>query len=114
MLSTDEGIPMRHELHLTRRCVLAAAATLLLAGCAPGTPVGSTPSGSQAAGSASSTSASVFGAWETRLDAEAPFMNIEGEEGSANPGDCWTQHEDGSVQVQVPAGGLAEPEDAAA
>lgn len=109
MSSTDEGIPMRRELNLTRRCALAAAATLLLAGCAPGTPVGSTPSGSQAAGSASSTPASVSGAWETRLDAGAPFMNIEGEEGSANPGDCWTQHEDGSVQVQVVGSSIPEP-----
>lgn len=100
---------MRLELHLTRRCALAAAATLLLAGCAPGTPVGSTSSGSQAAGSASSTPASTFGAWEARLDAEAPFMNIEGEEGSANPGDCWAQHEDGSVQVQIGGSSISEP-----
>ena len=36
-------------------------------------------------------------------------MNIEGEEGSANPGDCWTQHEDGSVQVQVAGSSIPEP-----
>lgn len=100
---------MERELYITRRCTLAAAATLLLAGCAPSAPSGSAPSGSQMAGSASSASASAAGAWEVLLDTEAPFMNIEGEEGSASPGACWMQHEDGSVQVQVTGSSIPEP-----
>ena len=36
-------------------------------------------------------------------------MNVEGDQGAATPGECWMQHEDGTVQVQVAGSSIPEP-----
>lgn len=36
-------------------------------------------------------------------------MNVAGQDGAATPGECWTQHEDGTVQVQVAGSSIPEP-----
>ncbi len=98
---------MSFDARITRRSALVLAASLLLAGCAPAATDGSAPAGSDAG------SASVAGnpstAWEVVLDSDAPFLNVEGEEGAAMPGDCWLQREDGSIQVQVAGSSIPEP-----
>lgn len=98
---------MKLDAHLTRRSVVAAAAMLALAGCGAGEPAGSVNTGSAQDAPAATSSA---GVWEATLDTEAPFMNTEGEEGSAMPSECWMQHEDGTVQVQVAGSSIPEPE----
>lgn len=97
---------MKFDARITRRSLIAAAATLLLAGCGAGEPAtaGSTGSAQDAPAAASKNVA-----WEAELDAEAPFMNVEGDQGTATPGECWTQHEDGTVQVQVAGSSIPEP-----
>ena len=99
---------MKFDARITRRSLIAAAATLLLAGCGAGGPAGSAPSGSAGAGSAHSDPV-VAVAWEAALDPEAPFMNVAGQDGAATPGECWTQQEDGTVQVQVAGSSIPEP-----
>ena len=95
---------MKFDARITRRSAIAAAATLLLAGCgAEG------PAGSVAAGSAPSDPGATAVSWEAKLAPEAPFMNVAGEEGSVMPGECWMQHEDGTVQVQVSGPSIPEP-----
>lgn len=97
---------MKFDARITRRSLIAAAATLLLAGCGAGEPAaaGSTGSAQDAPAAASKNVA-----WEAKLDAEAPFMNVEGDQGAATPGECWMQHEDGTVQVQVAGSSIPEP-----
>ena len=97
-----ERTPMKFDARITRRSAIAAAATLLLTGCGAGGPAGS------AAGSAPSDPAAAV-SWEAELAPEAPFMNVAGEEGSVMPGECWMQHEDGTVQVQVSGSSIPEP-----
>lgn len=99
---------MKFDARITRRSLIAAAATLLLAGCGAGGPAGSAPSGSAGAGSARSDPVAAV-AWEAALDPEAPFMNVAGQDGAATPGECWMQHEDGTVQVQVAGSSIPEP-----
>lgn len=99
---------MKFDARITRRSLIAAAATLLLAGCGAGGPAGSAPSGSAGAGSAHSDPVAAV-AWEAALDPEAPFMNVAGQDGAATPGECWTQHEDGTVQVQISGSSIPEP-----
>lgn len=99
---------MKFDARITRRSLIAAAATLLLAGCGAGGPAGSAPSGSAGAGSARSDPVAAV-AWEAALDPEAPFMNVAGQDGAAMPGECWMQHEDGTVQVQVAGSSIPEP-----
>ncbi len=97
---------MKFDARITRRSLIAAAATLLLAGCGAGEPAaaGSTGSAQDAPAAASKNVA-----WEAKLDAEAPFMNVEGDQGAATPGECWMQHEDGTVQVQISGSSIPEP-----
>ena len=94
------------DARMTRRSAVALCVTLLLAGCGAGEPAaaGSTGSAQDAPAAASKNVA-----WEAKLDAEAPFMNVEGDQGAATPGECWTQHEDGTVQVQVAGSSIPEP-----
>ena len=99
---------MKFDARITRRSLIAAAATLLLAGCGAGGPAGSAPSGSAGAGSARSDPVAAV-AWEAALDPEAPFMNVAGQDGAAMLGECWIQHEDGTVQVQVAGSSIPEP-----
>ena len=96
---------MKLDAHITRRSLVAATATLLLAGCGAGEPAGSV-----ATGSAQDAPAATAVAWTAELDPEAPFLNVVGEEDSVTPGDCWMQHEDGVVQVQVAGSSIPEPE----
>lgn len=60
---------MKFDARITRRSLIAAAATLLLAGCGAGEPAaaGSTGSAQDAPAAASKNVA-----WEAKLDAEAP------------------------------------------
>lgn len=97
---------MNLDAHITRRAVLAAAATLVLAGCGAGEPAGSLPAGST---SADPVPATADASWKATLDPEALFMNAEGEEGSVMPGECWMQHGDGTVQIQVSGSSIPEP-----
>lgn len=97
---------MSFDARITRRSALVFAASLLLAGCAPAATDGSAPAGSMA-GSAAVSDAGP--AWEATLDAEAPFLNVEGQEGAAMPGDLWTQLDDGTIQVQVAGSSIPEP-----
>ncbi len=95
---------MKLDYRITRRSAIVFATTLLLAGCGAGEPAGSVD-----AGSVQDAPVATARAWEAELDVEAPFMNVEGEEGSAMPGDCWMQREDGAVQVQVSGSSIPEP-----
>lgn len=90
---------MKLDARMTRRSAVALAASLLLAGCASGAPAGSAPTGS-----------APVSAWTAVLDAEAPILNVEGEEGAAMPGECWTALEDGTIQVQIAGSSIPEPE----
>lgn len=96
---------MKLDARITRRSLVAAAATLLLAGCGAGEPAGSV-----AIGSTQDAPAATAVAWTAELDPEAPFLNVVGEEGAAMPGECWVLHEDGTVQVQVAGSSIPEPE----
>ncbi|MFR2950327.1 MAG: hypothetical protein ACLTKG_02545 [Collinsella intestinalis] len=97
---------MKFDARITRRSLIAAAATLLLAGCGAGgrRPA---PSGSAGAGSAHSDPVAAV-AWEA-ASTPKPFMNVAGQDGAAMPGECWIQHEDGTVQVQVAGSSIPEP-----
>lgn len=94
------------DAHMIRRSAAALCATLLLAGCGAGEPAGAVITGS-AQDAPAFTSRGVT--WEAGLDAEAPFMNVEGEAGAAMPGECWMQHGDGAVQVQLVGSSIPEP-----
>lgn len=93
---------MKFDAPVTRRTAVAvAAATLLLAGCGAGEPAGSVRAGS--AGSVKE------GGWTVELVADAPILNVVGEEGSVMPGECWVKLSDGTVQVQVAGSSIPEP-----
>lgn len=94
------------DARMTRRSAVALCATLLLAGCGAGEPAAA---GSTGSAQDAPVAASKNVAWEAKLDTEAPFMNIEGDQGAAMPGECWMQHEDGTVQVQVAGSSIPEP-----
>ena len=68
------------DARMTRRSAVALCATLLLAGCGAGEPAaaGSTGSAQDAPAAAAKNVA-----WEAKLDADAPFMNVEGDQGAA-------------------------------
>lgn len=102
-----ERTPMKLDAHITRRSLVAATATLLLAGCGAGDPVGSDATGSAQDVPAASADGQV---WTAALDPEAPFLNVAGEEGAAMPKECWVRREDGTVQVQVAGSSIPEPE----
>lgn len=95
---------MKFDARITRRSLVAAAATLLLAGCGAGEPAGSVD-----IGSARDLPVETAGAWKAALDPEAPFMNVAGEGDSVMPGECWMRREDGAVQVQVLGSSIPEP-----
>lgn len=98
---------MKLDAHITRRSLVAATATLLLAGCGAGEPAGSVATGSAQDAPAATAD---LEAWTVSLDPEAPFLNVVGEEGTAMPKECWVRHEDGTVQVQVAGSSIPEPE----
>lgn len=93
------------DARMARRSAVALCATLLLAGCG----VGMTAAGGTGSAQDAPAVASKNATWEAKLDSEAPFMNAEGEEGAVMPGECWMQHEDGTVQVQVAGSSIPEP-----
>ena len=93
------------DARMTRRSAVALCATLLLAGCGADEPAAGSTGSAQDAPVAASENV----AWEAKLDTEAPFMNIEGDQGAATPSECWMQHEDGMVQVQVAGSSIPEP-----
>lgn len=93
------------DARMTRRSAVALCATLLLAGCGAGELAADSTGSAQDAPAAASKNV----AWEAKLDAEAPFMNVEGDQGATMPGECWMRHEDGTVQVQVAGSSIPEP-----
>lgn len=92
---------MKIQASIARRSVLAAAAALLLAGCSAPANAGSAPTAPAEVSPA---------AWTARLDADAPILNVKGEEGAAMPGECWAVLEDGTIQVQIAGSSMPEPE----
>lgn len=102
-----ERTPMKLDARITRRSLVAATATLLLAGCGAGDPAGPDATGSAQDAPAAPADGQV---WTAALDPEAPFLNVAGEEGAAMPKECWVRSEDGTVQVQVAGSSIPEPE----
>ena len=102
---------MNMDARMTRRCATVAVAALMLTGCGTARPADPVDAGSNA-GSAPAAPASEpadAGAWSAKLDPDAPFLNIAGEQGAAMPGACWMRREDGAIQVQVPSSSIPEP-----
>lgn len=93
---------MKIQAAITRRSMVAAAAVLLLTGCSADANAGSAP--------AVPAEPAVAEAWDAKLDADAPILNVEGEEGAVMPGECWTVLEDGTIQLQVAGSSTPEPE----
>lgn len=101
---------MNMDARMTRRCATVAVAALMLTGCGAAQPADPVDAGS-GAGSApvAPASAPAAGIWSAKLDPDAPFLNVAGEQGAAMPGACWMRREDGAIQVQVPASSIPEP-----